>query len=36
VFKRLSKEALQQWLEDYTLDDLWKRSIIETGQPNYL
>ena len=36
VFKRLSKEPLQQWLEDYTLDDLWKRSIIETGQPNYL
>ena len=36
VFKRLSKETLQQWLEDYTLDDLWKRSIIETGQPNYL
>ncbi len=36
VFTRLSKESLQQWLEDYTLDDLWKRNIIETGQPNYL
>ena len=36
VFKRLSKESLKQWLEDYTLDDLWKRNIIETGQPNYL
>ena len=35
VFKRLSKESLKQWLEDYTLDDLWKRNIIETGQPNY-
>ena len=36
VFKRLSKDSLQQWLDDYTLDDLWKRNIIETGQPNYL
>ena len=36
VFKRLSKDSLQQWLNDYTLDDLWKRNIIETGQPNYL
>lgn len=36
IFKRLSKESLQQWLDDYTLDDLWKRSVIETGQPNYL
>ena len=36
IFKRLSKDSLQQWLDDYTLDDLWKRNIIETGQPNYL
>mgnify|MGYP002089893813 FL=1 len=25
LFKRLSSETLQQWLEDYTIDDLWKR-----------
>ena len=35
VFERLSSESLVQWLEDYTIDDLWKRNIIVTGQPNY-
>lgn len=35
VFKRLNSETLVQWLEDYTLDDLWKRNIITTGQPNF-
>lgn len=35
VFKRLDSETLVQWLEDYTIDDLWKRNIITTGQPNY-
>jgi len=35
IFKRLDSEALAQWLEDYTIDDLWKRNIITTGQPNY-
>lgn len=35
VFKRLSSETLSSWLEDYTLDDLWKRNIISTGQPNF-
>lgn len=35
VFSRLSSETLQNWLDDYTIDDLWKRNIIETGQPNY-
>ncbi len=34
VFERLSSEALKQWLEDYTIDDLWKRNILSTGQPN--
>ncbi len=33
-FKRLKDEELEQWLDEYTLDDLWKRSIITTGQPN--
>jgi predicted ATPase len=34
-FERLNSESLAQWLEDYTIDDLWKRSIIGTGQPNF-
>ncbi|MCY4560985.1 MAG: AAA family ATPase [Flavobacteriaceae bacterium] len=34
-FKRLSDNELREWLEDYTIDDLWKRNIITTGQPNY-
>lgn len=34
-FNRLNAEKLQEWLEDYTIDDLWKRNIITTGQPNY-
>lgn len=35
VFQRLNSETLGKWLEDYTIDDLWKRNIINTGQPNY-
>jgi len=34
-FKRLSEKELHSWLEDYTIDDLWKRNIISTGQPNF-
>lgn len=34
-FNRLNSENLSLWLEDYTIDDLWKRNIISTGQPNY-
>ncbi|MBC8987550.1 AAA family ATPase [Pedobacter sp. N36a] len=34
-FNRLNSEILSQWLEDYTIDDLWKRNIIDKGQPNY-
>ncbi len=33
-FERLNSESFAVWLEDYTVDDLWKRSIISTGQPN--
>ncbi len=33
-FKRLNSSDLDVWLEDYSIDDLWKRSIIATGQPN--
>ena len=35
IFERLSSESLKLWLEDYTIDDLWKRNIITTGQPNF-
>lgn len=35
VFNRLSSTTLNQWLEDYTIDDLWKRNIISGGQPNF-
>jgi len=35
IFHRLSNESLSQWLEDYTIDDLWKRNIISAGQPNF-
>jgi predicted ATPase len=35
IYTRLNSEDLAQWLEEYTIDDLWKRSIITTGQPNY-
>lgn len=35
VFERLNSDSLKQWLEDYTIDDLWKRNIISTGQPNF-
>lgn len=34
LFNRLNSESLAIWLEDYTIDDLWKRSIIKGGQPN--
>jgi predicted ATPase len=34
VFKRLESDRLKDWLEDYTIDDLWKRNIIDAGQPN--
>lgn len=34
-FKRLNNESLKKWLDDYTIDDLWKRKIITGGQPNF-
>ena len=34
VFERLNSDTLKDWLENYTIDDLWKRNIIGTGQPN--
>jgi predicted ATPase len=35
IFQRLDSNSLALWLEDYTLDDLWKRNIITSGQPNF-
>ena len=32
-FNRLNTASLAIWLEDYTIDDLWKRNIISGGQP---
>jgi predicted ATPase len=34
-FQRLDSNSFALWLEDYTLDDLWKRNIISSGQPNF-
>lgn len=34
IYRRLSSDTLSQWLEEYTLDELWKRNIIIGGQPN--
>jgi predicted ATPase len=36
IFKRLDADELAVWLENYTIDDLWKRNIITSGQPNYI
>ncbi len=33
TFKRLDEELLKDWLEDYTLSDLWKQNIIG-GRPS--
>ncbi len=32
-FKRLSKEELTEWLDDYSVGELWQRNIIQGGQP---
>ena len=34
-FVRLNNDDYDVWLEDYTIDDLWKRNIINKGQPNF-
>lgn len=33
VFNRLSSDALNTWLEDSSLGDLWERNIINAAQP---
>jgi len=32
-FKRLIKDELTEWLDDYSIGDLWQRNIIQGGQP---
>jgi hypothetical protein len=34
VFKRLNKSELSDWLEDYSMGELWRKNII-TGGPVY-
>lgn len=34
VFNRLEREDLTNWLDDYSIGDLWQRNIINAGQPN--
>lgn len=34
-FSRLNSDTLGAWLDEYTIDDLWKRNIITSGQLNY-
>jgi predicted ATPase len=33
AFTRLNKDALAEWLEEYSIGDLWQRNIIPGGQP---
>lgn len=35
VFKRLDSSLLEQWLDTSTIDDLWKRNIINSGHVNF-
>ncbi|GEN77475.1 AAA family ATPase [Chryseobacterium hagamense] len=35
IFERLNSKTLSKWLDDFTIDDLWKRNIITGGQPNF-
>ncbi len=33
TIRRLNSRELSQWLNDYTLGDLWKQRIMKGGQP---
>jgi predicted ATPase len=33
VFQRLDENKLNQWLDEYSIGDLWQRNIIGQGQP---
>jgi predicted ATPase len=34
VFTRLSEDDLKNWLDVYSVGDLWQRNILQGGQPN--
>ncbi len=34
IFRRLDREELDHWLEDYTLGDLWRKNIVTGGPVN--
>jgi len=34
IFNRLQEKDLSEWLDDYSLGDLWQRNVIHGGQPN--
>ena len=33
-FRRLAEEEFNQWLDEYSIGDLWQRNIIQGGQPS--
>lgn len=33
IFERLNADALQLWLEEYSLGELWQKNVIAGGQP---
>ena len=33
-FKRLEENDLSQWLDEYSIGDLWQKNVIQGGQPN--
>ena len=33
IFKRLDSASLKNWLQDYSLGDLWERNILNAAQP---
>ena len=33
VFNRLDSDSLKNWLDDYTLGELWERNIVSAAQP---
>lgn len=34
IFARLQEENFENWLNDYSIGDLWQRNVIKGGQPN--
>ncbi len=34
-FQRLRSEDLSEWLEDYSLGEIWERDLLNMGHINY-